>query len=145
LNGSVPLTFVDTNVFVYAYDGSEKPRQPVARRVLAGLWRSRSGVLSSQVLQEFYSTATRKLDPSIERSRARQLVANYARWKLVQVDTPLIIAASRLEEAHTLSFWDALIVEAALRAGATRLLSEDLQVGRRFGSVVVENPFEVAR
>ncbi len=133
--------FVDTNVLAYAHDATEITRQPVARAVLDDLWRSRSGTLSTQVLQEFYVVATRKFDPPIPRREARHLVDAYAQWPLVLVDAPLILAASQLEERHTLSFWDALIVEAARRAGAGRLLSEDLQSGRRLAGVVIDNPF----
>src|SRR6266536_2562709 len=73
--------------------------------------------------------------------RAGEIVALYSQWPTVQVDVALILAASKLEERHTLSFWDALIVEAARRAGATRLLTEDLQAGRQVGGVKINNPF----
>jgi predicted nucleic acid-binding protein len=99
-------------------------------------------VLSTQVLQELYVVATRKLAPPMPRPAAREIVARYGEWPVVQVDLPLLLAASGLEERHTLSFRDALIVEAARRAGATRLLTEDLQAGRRIGGVRVENPFD---
>jgi predicted nucleic acid-binding protein len=65
----------------------------------------------------------------------------YAAWPVVQVDPPLIVAASALEEQHSLSFWDALILESARRAGASRLVSEDLQHGRRIAGLIIENPF----
>ena len=133
--------FIDTNVLVYAHDASETARQPVAQAVLGELWRSRSGALSTQVLQEFYVVATRKFDPRLSRRGARDLVDAYSNWQLVQIDVPLILAASQLEERHTLSFWDALIVEAARRAGATRLVTEDLQSGRRLAGVLIDNPF----
>jgi predicted nucleic acid-binding protein len=136
-----PLTFVDTNLLAYAYDRSEAAKQPVARALLEALWRDRAGVLSTQVLQELYVVATRKFDPPMPRAAARELVVVYASWPVVQVDVPLVLAASELEERHTLSFWDALVVEAARRAGATRLVTEDLQAGRRIGGVAVENPF----
>jgi predicted nucleic acid-binding protein len=136
-----PLTFVDTNLLAYAYDRSEAAKQPVARALLEALWRDRAGVLSTQVLQELYVLATRKFDPPMPRAAARELVVVYASWPVVQVDVPLVLAASELEERHTLSFWDALVVEAARRAGATRLVTEDLQAGRRIGGVAVENPF----
>jgi predicted nucleic acid-binding protein len=136
-----PLTFVDTNVLAYAHDRSEAAKQPVARALLEALWRDRAGVLSTQVLQELYVVATRKFDPPMPRAAARELVVVYASWPVVQVDVPLVLAASELEERHTLSFWDALVVEAARRAGATRLVTEDLQAGRRIGGVAVENPF----
>jgi predicted nucleic acid-binding protein len=135
------LTFVDTNVLVYAHDRSESRKQPMAQALLEGLWASRTGALSTQVLQEFYVVATRKFDPPMSRRAAREVVALYGMWPLVQVDLPLILTASRLEERHKLSFWDALVVEAARRAGATRLISEDLQSGRLIGGVRIENPF----
>jgi predicted nucleic acid-binding protein len=135
------VTFVDTNVLVYAHDRSETRKQAVARARLEELWRERTGVLSTQVLQELYVIATRKLATPMPRTTARRVVALYAEWQVVQVDVPLILAASDLEERHTLSFWDALVVEAARRAGATRLLTEDLQAGRRIAGVRVENPF----
>jgi predicted nucleic acid-binding protein len=135
------LTFVDTNVLAYAHDRSESRKQPVAQARLEELWRERTGVLSTQVLQELYVVATRKLATPMPRTTARRIVAVYAEWPVVQVDVPLILAASDLEERHTLSFWDAVVVEAARRAGATRLLTEDLQAGRRIAGVRVENPF----
>lgn len=133
--------FVDTNVLVYAHDAAETVRQPIAQAVLSELWRSRTGALSTQVLQEFYVVATRKFHPPLPRREARHLIDAYSQWQLVQVDIALIIAASLLEGKHTLSFWDALIVEAAHRVGATRLLSEDLQDGRRIAGLLIENPF----
>ena len=134
-------TFVDTNVLVYAHDTSDAARQPIAAQLLDDLWRSRDGLLSTQVLTEFYAVVTRKFDPPIPRREARVLIDAYAAWPLVQVDAPLIVAASALEEQHSLSFWDALIVEAARRGGANRLVSEDLQHGRRIAGLVIANPF----
>jgi len=135
------LTFVDTNVLVYAHDTSEARRQPIARALLEELWTRRTGLLSTQILQEFYFVATRKFDPPMSRRTAREIVALYGTWPVVQVDVALILTASQLEERHKLSFWDALAVEAARVAGATRLVSEDLQDGRRIGDVRIENPF----
>jgi predicted nucleic acid-binding protein len=134
-------TFVDTNVLVYAHDRSETRKQPVAQALLDALWRDRTGVVSSQVLQEFYVVATRKLDPPMRRTAAREIVAVYGAWPTVHVDVALLLAASRLEERHRFSFWDALVVEAARRSGAARLVTEDLQAGRRIAGVRIENPF----
>jgi predicted nucleic acid-binding protein len=94
-----------------------------------------------QVLQELYVVATRKLDAPMSRDQAREVISLYATWQLVGADVPLILAASELDEAHSVSFWDALIVEAARRAGAARLVTEDLQDGRDFDGVRVEDPF----
>lgn len=134
-------TFVDTSVLVYAHDASDQLRQPVAAGLVDDLWRSRGGVLSTQVLTEFYTVVTRKFDPPLSRREARALVHAYAAWPVVQVDPPLIVAASALEEQHSFSFWDALIIETARRAGADRLVSEDLQHGRRIAGLVIDNPF----
>lgn len=134
-------TFVDTNVLVYAHDRSETLKRPVAQALLNELWTSRTGVLSTQILQEFYVVATRKFDPPLSRRAAREIVALYGAWPLIRVDLPLILTASALEERHWLSFWDALVIEAASRAGATRLVTEDLQGGRTIGGVRIENPF----
>jgi predicted nucleic acid-binding protein len=133
--------FVDTNVLVYAHDASELRCRPVAQQLLDDLWRTRAGVLSTQVLQEFYVVATRKYDPPMSRRQARELVAAYGQWQTVPIDVALIVTASQLEARHNLSFWDALIIEAARRAGAARLVTEDLQAGRRFAGVLIDNPF----
>ena len=138
-------TFVDTNVLLYAHDASETEKQPIARALLEAVWADRSGVLSTQVLQEFYVVATRKFKPAMRRSEARELVALYATWSTVQVDVELILDATALEERAQVSFWDAQIVEAARRAGATRLVSEDLQGGRRIAGLVIEDPFGAVR
>jgi predicted nucleic acid-binding protein len=138
---SDPLTFVDTNVLVYAHDSTERSKHPVAAALIAELWESRGGALSTQVLQEFYVVVTRKLRRPLPRSEARELVAAYGEWNVVQINMPLIIAASDLEERHRMSFWDALIVVAARDAGASRLVSEDLQPGRRLAGVRIEDPF----
>lgn len=138
-------TFVDTNILVYAHDAQAANQHVTAKRILGELWDSRDGSLSTQVLQEFYAVATRKLKPAMSRRQARGLVAAYGEWCDVATEPQLIVAASRLEEEHTLAFWDALIVEAALRAGASLLLSEDLQDGRQFGPLRVANPFAESR
>lgn len=136
------LVFVDTNILLYAHGPNDQdPRAQQARRSLTQLWRSRSGILSTQVLQEFYAVATKKLKPVLPKNQARGIVAAYADWCVIRTDPELIVSAAKLEEEHTLAFWDALIIEAALRAGAARLLSEDLQHNRRFDTLFIENPF----
>jgi predicted nucleic acid-binding protein len=135
------LTFVDTNVLVYAYDADAGAKHAKAQSQLEALWRQESGLVSSQVLQEFYVTVTRKLSRPMRRQAAREVVATYRAWPVHRPDVDDLLAASELEEGHKLSFWDALIVVSARRAGAASLLTEDLQEGRRFDDVVVVNPF----
>jgi predicted nucleic acid-binding protein len=126
---------------VYGHDRSESGKQEIAEALLAELWQRRSGALSTQVLREFYVVATRKFDPPMSRSAAREIVALYGEWPIVHEDVALILAASSLEQRHQMSFWDALIVEAARRAGAVQLVTEDLQAGRRIAGLKIENPF----
>ena len=98
-------------------------------------------MISTQVLQEFYAVATRKAALPIPRREARQIVEDYLAWECVANDVDAIVAAFDYESRYGISFWDALIVNAANNAGAEILLSEDLSAGQRYGSVVVENPF----
>jgi predicted nucleic acid-binding protein len=139
------LTFVDTNVLLYAHDRQAGQRHEEAVRITDELWQRGTGALSTQVLQEFYVNATRKLKQPISRSDARDIVADYATWRVQPVSARDVLDASLMEEQHTLSFWDALIVVAAMRTGAAVLLSEDLQDGRKFGAVTVRNPFDPIR
>lgn len=134
-------TFVDTNILVYAHDESETRKRAIAGALLHDLWQSGMGILSTQILQEFYVVATRTFRPPMGRTEAREIVALYATWPVVQVDVGLILDATALEERARLSFWDALIVEAARRAGAERLVSEDLQAGGSIAGIAIENPF----
>jgi predicted nucleic acid-binding protein len=134
--------FVDTNVLIYAHDNQADDRHAIAKRLLANLWRTGSGVLSTQVLQEFYVNVTRKIPTPLSSADARQVLHQYSAWPVVTLGPTDVIAASELEERHQISFWDALIVVAARRGGATTLLSEDLSTGQRLAGVRILNPFE---
>ena len=133
--------FVDTNVLVYARDAGERTKQPQALGWLDHLWRSRSGRLSFQVLQEFYVTVTKKLDPGLTPDEARADVRSLLAWRPVAVDVGVLEAAWSLEDRHSLSFWDALIIAAAQAAGCEQVLSEDLTDGATYGGVEIVNPF----
>lgn len=133
--------FVDTNVLIYAHDTSAGRKHTVAREAVRGLWESRAGALSTQVLQEFYVNVTRKISSPLARSLAREIVETYGVWHVESIGLAHVLRASELEERHRLSFWDALIVAAAQTAGATRILSEDLSAGQRIAGIAIENPF----
>jgi predicted nucleic acid-binding protein len=137
--------FVDTNVLVYAHDRQAGSRHTIAARLVAELWETRRAVISTQVLQEFYVNATRKIKTPVPRALARQIVKTYAVWQTETVEPPDIHRASELEEQHQLSFWDALIVAAALKGGAATILTEDMSPGRSISGVRIENPFVSAR
>jgi predicted nucleic acid-binding protein len=101
--------------------------------------RDRAATISTQVLQEFYDRATRKLH--IERAVARAQVRRLTSLQVVQVSSPIILAATELQERRRISFWDALIVRAAVTADCDELWTEDLQAGAVFDGVRVVNPF----
>jgi predicted nucleic acid-binding protein len=134
-------TFVDTNVFVYSVDESlaEKAKHERAVELLSA--RPESLVLSTQVLQEFYVVTTRKLNPPLSGERAARAVRGIAKLQVVGVDVPLVLAAVDTSRTAQLSLWDALIVEAASRAGCERVLSEDLNAGQVIRGVHIDNPF----
>lgn len=135
------FVFIDTNILVYAHDEDEGAKRDIAASALRELWENGTGALSTQVLQEFYWVATHKLRPSMPHREARDLVAEYSEWCTINSDPQLLVSASLLAENHSISWWDALIIEAALRSGATTLLSEDMQHDRRIGRLTIENPF----
>ncbi len=135
------LTFVDTNVLVYAHDRTAGTKRDVASSLLADLWGTRTGALSTQVLQEFYVTATRRLARPLSAPRARSIVERYSTWTVHSIEPADILAASELEKRHRQAFWDALIIVAASRLGAGWLVSEDLQHGRRIANLEIVDPF----
>lgn len=133
------LRFVDTNVFVYLFDGDAPGKQEVAHRILHE--RPDDLVLSIQVLGEFYVSVTRKLAKPLAPETARKAVADLCALRVRPILPALVQAAVQRSDASQLSYWDALIVESAIDAGAELLLTEDLQHGQRFGRLRVVNPF----
>lgn len=135
----IERVFVDTNVFFYADDLSAKSKRTKARALLSELIRDRRAVVSTQVLQEYFVTVTRKL--GLTPGQAKLRVQNLARLDVVVIRPELIVGAIELHRDHTLSFRDALIVKAALAGGCTRLLTEDLNDGQRIEGLTVSHPF----
>jgi predicted nucleic acid-binding protein len=133
-------TFVDTNVLIYAHDVDASEKNRIAKAVLQDLWSDRTGVLSVQVLQEFYVNVTRKIPSPLSKDLARLVVSSYSIWCMETTPTE-ISAAFRIEDESRIGFWDALIVSSAAKSGATRILSEDLSAGQRIAGILIENPF----
>jgi predicted nucleic acid-binding protein len=133
-------TFIDTNVLIYAHDVDAKRKHEAAKSVLHELWSEHTGVLSMQVLQEFYVNVTRKISRPISKKSARLVVSSYTIW-CVDTTPAEISAAFRIEDESRIGFWDALIVASALRSGATRILSEDLNAGQTIAGIHIQNPF----
>ena len=133
-------TFIDTNVLIYAHDVDAKRKHEAAKSVLHELWSEHTGVLSMQVLQEFYVNVTRKISRPISKESARLVVNSYTIW-CVDTTPAEISTAFRIEDESRIGFWDALIVASALRGGATRILSEDLNAGQTIAGIHIQNPF----
>jgi len=133
-------TFVDTNVLIYAHDIDAAAKHRIAKRILEELWKQRTGALSTQVLQGFYVNVTRKIASPLSKESARAVVNRYIIWCLDSTSQE-VSAAFRIEDEARIGFWDALIVAAALKAGADRILSEDLNPGQMIPGVRIENPF----
>lgn len=134
-------SFFDTNVLLYLFDNSVPAKKARAQEVFYDEVEAGRAVLSTQILQEFYVNATRKLAEPLSAEAAEEQVRDFARLPLVRTDEVMILAAIERHRSMSFSFWDALVVEAALRAGADRLLTEDLQHGQEIEDLTVENPF----
>jgi predicted nucleic acid-binding protein len=136
---SVARSFIDTNILVEADDAFDPRKQQLALDLLVDLRARQEAVLSTQVLQDYIVTATRKL--GLKAHVARQRVTQFGRFELIQPTLAMLLAAMDPQQNHSLSFWDALIVQTASAARCTVLYSEDLQAGARIGNVLIINPF----
>lgn len=136
-----PPVFVDSNVFVYSRDKSEREKQPRARAWLEELWESRRGRVSAQILEEFYVTVTRKLDPGLSTQEARSDVRALGAWNPVAIDHSLLPAAWEIEDRYGFSFWDSLVLAAARRLDCGYVLTEDLQDGQEVEGMQIVDPF----
>ena len=132
-------SFFDTNVLVYTDDADAKGKQRRALELFAEHRRRRTGVVSTQVLQEYFVTATSKL--GVEVTTARRKTEIFGRLQVVAIGLDDVLGAIDLVRLHRVSFWDALIVRAAQASGCVRLFSEDMQHGRRFEGLQILNPF----
>jgi predicted nucleic acid-binding protein len=133
--------FVDTNVLMYAHDATAGEKHRRARALVQELWQARSGVVSTQVLQELAVNLRRKAGNPLDARATREVVSDYLAWHVVVNGGDSILEAMDVEAKYGISFWDALVVQAANAAGAEILYSEDLSDGQRYGSVRVTNPF----
>ena len=133
-------SFFDTNILVYADDKAAPAKQRRAIELVALHRRAGTGVLSLQVLQEYFVTVTRKL--RVDAQVARRKVELLAEFDVVAPDLDDILAAIDLHRLLGFSFWDALVLRTAKEAACTVLLSEDLQPGRTIDGVQIVNPFD---
>jgi predicted nucleic acid-binding protein len=134
-------TFFDTNVLVYLFDADSPDKQARARAALRARLESGAVVVSTQVLQEFFVTVTRKLARPLPRGQAEAALRGLMDLPVIAADPEQVLAAASSSRRDRISFWDALILTAAAVAGCEEVLSEDLQHGRSFGRLRVVNPF----
>lgn len=134
-------TFFDTNVLVYAFDINEPEKGAIAKRLIQDFGSKGNLVLSTQVLQEFYVTVTKAKKQMLTKKKAEDIVNDFAEFPLVQVDKAIVSKAMKRHQSNAFSFWDSLIVEAALQSDCSTLLSEDMQNGLIIDSLIISNPF----
>ncbi|MBX6748268.1 MAG: PIN domain-containing protein [Micromonosporaceae bacterium] len=131
-------SFLDTNIFVYAFDTADPRKQAIAQQVLR---TTLDAAVSTQVMNEFYVVTTRKLAVPLPAAVAAAVLDEMAKLVCVTVDSSLVLAAVQAGQTWQLSHWDALMVAAAQRAGCQRILTEDLAHGAVYDGVEVTNPF----
>jgi predicted nucleic acid-binding protein len=141
MNAESGPAFLDTNVLVYAMNGEDRERSPVAQLLVSELARDNRLRTSTQVMQELYVTLTGKGSRLLDSAQALRYLDQLAKHPVFMTDYPAIREAIELSSAHRFSFWDALIIVAAMRSRAQILYTEDLQHGRVIGGVRIVNPF----
>jgi predicted nucleic acid-binding protein len=134
--------FIDTNIIVYAYDIDAGKKHEIAKNIMKDLWHSGLGVLSNQVLQEFFVTATRKIPSPLDITLAKEIIKGLSKWDIILNDADSILDAIELHERYKFSFWDSMIIVAAIKGGASIVLSEDISDKQEIEGVVVKNPFK---
>lgn len=134
--------FVDTNIFVYAHDSTQGAKHKRAKALVETLWDSGDGILSTQVLQELCINLHRKSARPLSVEETRKLLEDYSTWDIVVNTAESVLQALDFESRYQISFWDALIVQAATSCEATIIYSEDLADGQTYGAVRVVNPLK---
>ena len=135
--------FVDTNILVYTRDSNEVDKQPEAKRWLQYLWQYGRGKISVQVMNEYYVTVTQKLNPGLSRELAQADIRALNVWQPLEMSTALIESAWDIQDRYAYSWWDTLVITAALFLDCRYLLSEDMQHEQQIGNLTIINPFLV--
>jgi predicted nucleic acid-binding protein len=134
--------FLDTNIFVYTFDRSAPAKASRAEQLIRMALTSQKGVVSYQVVQEFFNVALRRFAQPMRAAEAEQYLGTVFRPLLsVHSSTALYADALHLQSASGLSWYDALIVSSAIQANCDLIYTEDLQHEQRFGTLRVKNPF----
>lgn len=141
MSADAPREFVDANILVYAFDASAGDKKARAERLLARLWESGTGTLSVQILQEFFVVVTGKVPRPLAPQEAADRIREFTAWPVFSPGAHDVLAAIQLQKDTRLSFWDAMVVHAAVESGCETLWSEDLAEGRIIRGVRIRNPF----
>lgn len=131
--------FLDTNILIYAFDQADKRKQELAKALIAKSIQTGNGNISTQVLQEFYVVATKKL--GIVQEMTLTAMDSFGPLNIVTISPEIIRLAIKKQSKYIISFWDALILQAAESSLSTILYTEDLNADQQFGSIKVINPF----
>ena len=138
MNGKV---FLDSNILIYAYDKSDRVKEQRAQEVLKEGFDQGTAFLSTQVLSEFFVTVTRKIKTPLTTASAVNVIVWISTRPVVSTDVGLVTSAIQIHHQQKISYWDALILAAAERAGCETIYSEDLSHNQKYGAVTVRNPF----
>ena len=133
--------FLDTNILVYAYDKSAGAKYGAAQNIVLELWDSGLGVISTQVLQEFFVITTEKIPKPLKVEKAKEIVQDLMKWTVIVNDNDAILESIKIHQQYKYSFWDSMIIQAAVKGGAKTLVSEDLSAGQIIRDVEIKNPF----
>jgi predicted nucleic acid-binding protein len=133
--------FLDTNILIYAHDISAGQKHELAKKIVLDLWESGHGILSTQVLQEFFYASTKKILHPLKPQIAKEIVNDLLKWDVVVNNGESILKAIDIYTRYQYLFWDSMIIQAAVKGNAALLLSEDLIDGQMINGVRIKNPF----
>jgi len=133
--------FIDTNILIYAHDISSGIKHQRAQQIIMDLWESGLGLLSIQVLQEFFVSVTSKIPAPLDIENAKKILEDLLSWDVVMIDGKSLLEAIDIHKRYKYSFWDAMIIQAAIKGNASLLLSEDLNDGQIISGMRIKNPF----
>ena len=141
MNSMEDRIFVDTNILVYAHDVSAGIKHSTAKSLILELWKSKSGCLSIQVMQEFYVSVTQKVPHPMDYIAAIGIIRDLSYWKVHEPKVDDVLYAVDIQQRYHISFWDAMILQSALQLECSMIWSEDLNPGQVYESVKLMNPF----
>jgi predicted nucleic acid-binding protein len=143
MNDETKLEFVDTNILVYAFDSSSGKKFEIAQALVKQLWKSQSGCISAQVLQELYVSLTKKANPPMDLDLAAQIIRDLSTWQMNVPGGEDVLQAIEICRRYKISFWDGMIIQSAKSCGCNQIWSEDLNDSQIYDRVRIVNPFVI--